>query len=279
MAGEDELKEEATTGAPVQAVTLKLPPFWPADPELWIAQVEAQFRTRNILQDTLKFDYVVASLNPETAVEIRDILLHPPDTDKYVAIKGALLKRNELSDQKRLQELLSKEDLGDRRPTQVLRRMQQLVGDTQFDPKVLRALFIQKLPQSVQQIMVVAGEEVDLRAMAEMAERILDVTNNSINSVGLQTQVNAASASEISMLREEVSQLKKMMREMSTSSSKGGRSSSRGRSPFRRKRDPSKHPLCWYHHKFKDQSTKCESPCSWGNQQSGNGSTGQANKW
>ena len=125
------------------AVTLKLPPFWPADPELWIAQVEAQFRTRNIVQDSTKYDYIVGSLSPETAGEIRELLIDPPEDDKYQAIKRALLKQNQMSDQKRLQELLSKEDLGDRKLTQILRRIKQLVGDTVFDPKMMGAFFTQ----------------------------------------------------------------------------------------------------------------------------------------
>ena len=154
--------------AAAAAVSIKLPPFWPADPELWIAQVEAQFRTRNITQDGTKYDYIIGSLNPETATEIRDVLLNPPEENKYAAIRAALLKRSELSDQKRLQELLSREDLGDRKPTQVIRRMRQLVGETLLDPKVLRTLFIQKLPLSVQQIMVTVPEEMTLENMAEM---------------------------------------------------------------------------------------------------------------
>ena len=69
MSGEDDTPPLLTTAsaeapARVAAVSIKLPPFWPSDPQIWFAQVEAQFATRGgITAQRTMFDYIIANLN------------------------------------------------------------------------------------------------------------------------------------------------------------------------------------------------------------------------
>ena len=90
-------------------VSVKLPPFWPSDPEIWFAQVEATFTTRRITSEKTRFDYVIASLSPEVATEIRDLILKPPETTPYKVLKEQLICRTTASEQRRLQQLFNAE--------------------------------------------------------------------------------------------------------------------------------------------------------------------------
>ncbi|XP_064467157.1 uncharacterized protein LOC135378165 [Ornithodoros turicata] len=109
----------------VTAVSVKLPPFWDRNPATWFIQAEAQFHLSGITAQTTEFYYVIAALSPSAADEVYDVIASPPADCPYDKLKSALLKRTTCSDRARLQQLLSAEELGDRRPTQLLRCMKQ----------------------------------------------------------------------------------------------------------------------------------------------------------
>ena len=79
----------STTG--IQAVAVKLPEFWIDDPEIWFLRAEAQFRSKSIIVDQTKFDYVITALDNRAAAEVKAVLLNPPEQGKYNALKTALL--------------------------------------------------------------------------------------------------------------------------------------------------------------------------------------------
>ena len=108
------------------AVSVKLPEFWPEDPEVWFIRVEAQLRSRSVTQDQTEFDYVVASLDNSTAAEVKAVLLHPPAANKCDAIKEALLGAFGKTPAQKNAELLNISGLGDRTSSALLRKLESL---------------------------------------------------------------------------------------------------------------------------------------------------------
>ena len=249
------------------AVSIKLPPFWPADPEVWFAQIEAQFTTRGIISQKTRFDYVVSSLSPEFAVEVRDLLLRPPDKALYNTLKAKLVRHTAASEQCQLQELISGEELGDRKPTQLLHRMQQLLGDklgTSADANsFLRELFLQRLPPNVCMVLASADTSLDLSKVVDMADKVLEVVTPTVASISTQK-----TNSEVTLLREEVARLADLITSLTHDRPRFRHQNSfrtcRQRSPAL-KTPPPDDTLCWYHAKFREAARKCKEPCSLGN--------------
>ena len=68
--------------------------------------------------------------------------------------------------------LVTVEEFGDKKPSQLLRWMQQLLGDaavTNPDNKFLCELFLQHLPSQIRMVLASAGE-MSLEALAQLAE-------------------------------------------------------------------------------------------------------------
>ena len=253
----------------VAAVAVRLPPFWPANPRIWFVQVEAQFSRRGITASRTKYEEVVCVLPSEYATEIQDLLLDPPDEEPYEKLKYQLIARIADSERQKLRQLLTAEELGDRKPSQLLRKMQLLLGEKarMIDSSLLRELFLQRLPANVQMILA-SAESMTLDKLAEMADRIVDVATPTISSV----RTSSEGGDFRKIIREEVAAALRTQgrsRPRNSNWNIGGRnrsrrrSGSRGHSPAnsRGNRDG----VCWYHQRFGDNARKCRPPCTSGN--------------
>ncbi|XP_065892442.1 uncharacterized protein [Dysidea avara] len=163
---------------------------------------------RGINQQRTMFDYIVESLSPKVATEVLDLLLNLPMINPLTVLKEQLIKRTAASEQCWMQQLLSLEDLGDCKPTQVLRRMQQLLGDTPglIDSSFLRELFLQYLPANVRMVLANASDTVPLNELAQLADRIVEVATPSVSAVKVSPNIN-----ELEKLHQDVAELKQLL--------------------------------------------------------------------
>ncbi len=91
----------------VAAVATRLPPFWPANPQVWFIQVEAQFSRRNITNSRTMYEEIVCALPTEYAAEVQDLLIDPPTDGPYEKLKELLIKRIADSERQKLRQLLT----------------------------------------------------------------------------------------------------------------------------------------------------------------------------
>ncbi|KAK8757099.1 hypothetical protein V5799_000203 [Amblyomma americanum] len=81
----------------VSALSLRLPQFSQADPQLLLAQVNSQFTIGRITTQAQKFHHVAASLPPEVAAEVRDLIITPPASAPFDTLAAVLIKRTTVS--------------------------------------------------------------------------------------------------------------------------------------------------------------------------------------
>ncbi|XP_076381806.1 uncharacterized protein LOC143260424 [Megalopta genalis] len=256
------------TGTPeINKVGIRIPPFWHNNPTLWFAQVEGQFALNGITADTTKFYYITSNLDYRCMEEVQDIIGNPPETDKYKKIKDELIRRLSTSEEQRIHQLVEREEIGDRTPSQFLRHIRNLAGSTVTD-KFLRTLFLNRLPASMRPILATQMDS-PLDKMAELADKVKE-----LNPSG-QCSAVASSDTKFDILREQMTRLTQQVAELTKRTADATESRrSRDRRPARngwrrrsRTRSPSQPGICWYHRKFGDRATRCTTPCTHVSQQ------------
>ncbi|XP_057339453.1 uncharacterized protein LOC130676958 [Microplitis mediator] len=187
------------------AVNIKAPQFSTENPKLWFAQVEAQFATFQVATERAKFDLVIPLLETRIAAEVQDTIVNPPANTPYSNLKADLIKCVTKSEEARITQLLDRERLGDRTPSQHLRHLRTLVPG--IDDAIIKACWFSHMPNEIQ-VCLEAISDSTLDKLAESADRMVE-------RISLKPQVAAATANppstaehgDIAALRREIAKL------------------------------------------------------------------------
>jgi hypothetical protein len=183
---EPEMLAEVKTGTP------KLPSFWKRNPDLWFAQMEAQFHTCHVKSDNTKYFTVLAALDCDTLQPIADLVARPPKKHKYETIKKRLISMYADSQERQLRKLLNEMELGDRKPSQLLSEMKTLAG-SQINKDVLKTLWLQQLPPYVQLILS-ASEALTLEKIDDVTDKLSEIHRNNPSTSGSISTVSRTSS-------------------------------------------------------------------------------------
>lgn len=236
----------------IERVAIKPPPFWRENSKLWFSHLEAQFATNGVQSDETKYYYTVAALDEAMLKLVSDIVTNPPNNDKYSSIKNALIKSLSESETQRLQRLLQGMELGDQKPSQLLRQM-KACNDFQLQDSVLRNLWLQRLPQQAQAVL--AASTGDLNELAILADRISETFQaNSIFSMSSGQTKEKATRGDLDTVLNKLEEVNKRLSRV-----EANRSTSRSKSPTHGTKFPvvGDHKYCWFHFRFGKNAKKC----------------------
>lgn len=242
-------------------VSTKLPPFWADKPAVWFSQAEAQFTVNSITTEKTKYAYVVAQLDTRVAAEVEDIITGPAANRTYSKIKETLISRLSISEERRVQQLIRDEEIGDRKPSQFLRCLRSLAGTSAaVSDSLLKQIWLQRLPTTASAILT-SQTALELDALATLADRIVEVAPAPVPAV---LAVTSKPNDDFTSLTNMIAELKSQIASLSqaTTREERPRSRSRSRTPTWNPRNNRVSNMCWFHEKYADKAQKCNPPCS-----------------
>lgn len=265
------IPEHRTDLAAVSLAT-RLPEFWTDQPRLWFIQMEAILNPQK-MGDQAKYDIVIGKLNKDAIAQITDLVIQPPTSGKYEALKERLLSIYEESATRQLQKLLSEMELGEQKPSQLLRRMKELARG-KIPDHTLRLLWQNHLPPAIRAVLAVVDNK-SLDSLATTADTVMDATRPM--QIAEVTAPTTSEQSTSTLILAEIAKLSTRLdsmevrqgRQVSSGYRQRSRSTSRNRN-FRRPRSISNRRtpespdwLCSYHFRYRERARRCEQPCSW----------------
>jgi hypothetical protein len=250
----------------VSAIACKLPTFWSSNPKQWFRTAESNFHVSGISSEVTRYHHVIKSLTSDVVSELEDVLDDQSTADNYTALKAIILERFTSTTEEKLRRLVSQEAMGDRTPSQFLRHLQSL-SDKNAQDKLLRTLWVDKLPPQLQTV-VAQHPELAIADVAKIADSVHGVLKMQpplcATTSAPSTDANSTSdpALQEVLRRLEVLEVRSRAPERyrgDDQQQSGRRSNSRSQT---RERVDS-HPTCWYHRTHGEKAKRCKKPCDY----------------
>ena len=167
----------------IHAVSLKLPTFLAARPDVWFQQTEAQFNLRNITDSTTQYFYLLKSLAAAVAERMAGDVSLTPAVGKYEYLKSKLMGVYGLTDDQKADRLLDLPGLGDWTPSQLCAYIQGLAVDRN---SLFRRIFLRQLTEDVRVQLAALGEDnlpelarkADIIMAAKHAQPVINASNH-----------------------------------------------------------------------------------------------------
>lgn len=254
------------TAPTVTYAQLPYPRLTPNDIEAWFMSWGFWFDASGIVDDSRKFNTILAALDPATLPQLSGILSSVPPINRYEYIKERITKHYRESNQKIINRLLSDMTLGDLKPSRLYFDMKRAADSIGITDEALKELWARRLPDYAR--ISIAGTGRSPAEFTQQADAIVEALRSStIAAVSTSTQSNPPSPNPSTDASGEMAALiagiQELTREFRARGNSRSRSTNRDRSSSRnnRGRANSRSNECWYHRTFGKKATKCEYPC------------------
>lgn len=117
-----------------------------SNPELYLAQLENIYKAKWTTSQKEKFANVVSLLPNDIARNVRELIIKPLSKNPFKVLEKEIVSWTSMSEQKKIVQILSKETLGECKPSQFLRRLKELAGNYD-DDDIICHIFLSWLPE------------------------------------------------------------------------------------------------------------------------------------
>ncbi|XP_017878373.1 uncharacterized protein LOC108623971 [Ceratina calcarata] len=141
--------------------------------EIWFWKIEAVFRIAGITDQKVMADAVIACLDQEVMLIVKDLVRKPPRVKPYQKLKNRIMRSCTTAAKTRLDKILEVRHDEHFKPSQMLREM-HMINDGTLNESDIRTLFMQHMQERCRKILE-ASQITDVEQLACLADAVEDV--------------------------------------------------------------------------------------------------------